>query len=154
KCLDDGTLKQPAGAPGSALDALGERNQSVPRLAVDSSGGVWLLVRHHPLPGGAGEAWVSSQLRYDGSQWSEPRVLPHSSNLMDNRPALAALRDGILAVYSSDTRTNTQGRDQDDLYTTVLTAGEKAGELHLAPDAPPPAAEVEPVHADEAADIA
>ena len=60
-------------------------------LASGKDGGLWLLARHHPLPGRAGEAWVSSATRYDGREWSEARELAHSSNLIDNRPAMAAL---------------------------------------------------------------
>jgi hypothetical protein len=130
------------------------RNKSLPRLAVDDSGGLWLLVRHHPLPGGAGEAWVSSSLRYDGQRWSAPRVLPRSSNLMENRPALSAFVGGLLAVYSGDTRTNTQGRDQDDLFAAVLRAPEAARAPQLVADAPAPEAQLETVHPDEPADVA
>ncbi|HEX8203416.1 MAG TPA: hypothetical protein VF590_23270 [Isosphaeraceae bacterium] len=154
KCLEDDTIKAPAGALDSAFGTLADRNKSLPRLAVDAAGGVWLVLRHHPLPGGAGEAWVSSHLRYDGQTWSAPRVLPHSSNLMENRPALAAVAGGILAVYSSDTRTNTAGRDQDDLFAAILTTPQGAGPPRLVADPPAPEPRLEPVHADEPADIA
>ena len=53
-------------ARAACSSELGDRDKSVPRLAVDDAGGVWLLLRHHPLAGAAGEVWVSSATRYDG----------------------------------------------------------------------------------------
>src|SRR5262249_13901720 len=67
KCLVDGKLMQPANAFRADQQ---RRNQSVPRLVVDNAGGVWLLYRQHPLPGGQGEVWNSYAVRYDGQQWS------------------------------------------------------------------------------------
>jgi hypothetical protein len=75
KCLADGKLVQPADDLERALQGKLERNRSHPRLAVDAAGGVWLLLRHHPLPGGAGEVWNSFALRYDGARWGVPRRL-------------------------------------------------------------------------------
>src|SRR5205085_2266391 len=54
KCLADGQLLEPAGDLGQAFAASPlRRNKSLPRLAVDASGGGWLLVRHHLVPGAA-----------------------------------------------------------------------------------------------------
>jgi hypothetical protein len=74
--------------------------------------------------------------------------------LIDNRPALVPLDKGLLAVYSSDRRYNTQNRGEDDLYLTLLDASAPAGEPRLADaeESPPP--EVEPVHPNENEDIA
>jgi hypothetical protein len=154
KCLADGQLRQPAGDLERAMNRRLKWNKSVPRLAVDAAGGVWLLVRHHPLPTKAGEVWDSYALRYDGRDWSAPRRLANSSNLMDNRPALVALEQDLLAVYSSDTRQRTQNRDQDDLFAAVLKATDAVSEPELVADKPAPAPEVPPAHADEPADVA
>src|SRR5205814_989896 len=95
KCLVDDQLMQPANPPQAFVSQLG-RGKSLPRLAVDAAGGVWLLLRHHPLPGGAGEVWDSFALRYDGKSWSSARHVPNSANLLDNRPATVAFGQGIL----------------------------------------------------------
>jgi hypothetical protein len=154
KCLADGTLRQPAGDLEKALGRRLKWNKSVPRLAVDGAGGLWLLVRHHPPPNKQGEVWDSYALRFDGKDWSAPRRLANSSNLMDNRPALAPFEKGLLAVYSSDTRLRTANRDQDDLFAAVLKAGEPVGAPELVADKPAPAAAVPEAHPDEAAEVA
>ena len=87
---------------------------------MDAAGGLWLLLRHHPLPGGRGEVWNSYALRYHGRQWSPIRRLASSADLIDNRPALTPLGEGILAVYSGDGRIRTANRDQDDLFAAIL----------------------------------
>ncbi|HEV7222886.1 MAG TPA: hypothetical protein VGN42_09320, partial [Pirellulales bacterium] len=153
KCLVDGDWKQPAGSLEEAFGDVLTRGKSVPRLAADAAGGLWLLVRHHPLAGGAGEVWHSYAMRYAGEKWESPIHLNNSSNLMDNRPALCPLPKGLLAIYSSDRRFNTQNRGQDDLYLTLLESGE-AAELQLADVADDPPAEVAAVHPNEAEDVA
>ena len=154
KCLIDGQWKEPSASLEDAFGDILTRGKSVPRLATDAAGGLWLLLRHHPLNDGAGEVWHSYAMRYNGKDWSEPIHLNNSSNLMDNRPALVSLDKGLLAVYSSDRRYNTQGRGEDDLYLTLLDASAEAGEPQLADAAAPPDAEVEPVHPNENEDVA
>jgi hypothetical protein len=156
KCWSGGEWKQPAGNLEQALSSALSRNKSHPRLAVDDRQGLWLLVRHHPLPGGNGEAWHSYAFRYAGNRWEGPRELTNSANLLDNRPALAAHGDGMLVVYSGDYRTRTQDRDQTDLFSAWLQAGQ-AGEAAEAPvlasiDATQVAA-MQPVHENESDDI-
>jgi hypothetical protein len=155
KCLVDGQLFQPAGDIEQAFGDVLPRNKSLPRLATDAGGGIWLLLRHHPLPGGApGEVWNSYALRYDGKQWSSPRRLAHSANLLDNRPALVPFAQGILAVYSSDNRLRTQNRGKDDLFATLLLPIGAAHAPELVAAEPVAEAKVAAVHPDEAADVA
>ena len=155
KCLADERLKQPAAALDDVLKELGDRGKSVPRLALDDSGGVWLLMRHHPLTGRAGEVWVSSATRYDGRSWSPLRRLPASTNLIDNRPALAAVGGGMLAVYSGDQRTSTADRGQDELFAAQLgIEGTPAAEPSLEEVAATPGAKLDTVHPNEREDVA
>ncbi len=155
KCLADGRLMEPAGDLEKAFAASPlRRNKSLPRLAVDASGGVWLLVRHHLVPGAAGEAWASFAFRYDGAKWGPVTVLADSANLMDVRPALVPFGQGVLAVYSGDDRIRTQNRDQDDLFAAVLRPAAPAGPPELVAAAPPLKAALTPVHPHEAEDIA
>jgi hypothetical protein len=154
KCLDDERLMVPAGGAEPKFGDLA-RNKSVPRLAFDDAGGLWLAFRHHPLPGGAGEVWVGSAVRFDGKGWSARRALASSANIIDNRPALIATNGGLLAVYSGDHRISTQTRGQDDLFAAVLgPEGSVAQEPDLVADTPAPAASLETVHPDEDADVA
>ena len=155
KCLADERLKQPAGDLEDALKELGDRGKSVPRVALDEAGGLWLLTRHHRLGGRAGEAWISSATRYDGRSWSPLRRLAASTNLIDNRPALAAFGGGMLAVYSGDQRTSTADRGQDDLYAAQLgVEGTSTAEPGLEDVATTPAAKLDTVHPRESEDIA
>ncbi len=155
KCLADGKLQQPAGDLEQVFTASRlVRNKSCPRLTVDETGGVWLFLRHHPLPGSAGEVWDSYVFRYDGKQWSPARHLMESANLMDNRPGAIPFGKGILTVYSGDNRIRTMNRQQSDLFATLMfPAGSMMG-MDLAADAPPGEATVPPVHPNEAADVA
>lgn len=155
KCLADGRLMQPAGALDDAFKGSLERNKSVPRLAVDEKGGVWLALRHHPLAGGQGEVWAGFCLRYDGKAWSPPRRLIDSANLIDNRPALVPHGPGVLVVYSSDRRVSTANRREDDLYASRLAPDTSDPEgVNLVPAQAAPAAELETVHPNEPADVA
>jgi hypothetical protein len=154
-CLADGRLKQPAGSLEDVFKELGERGRSVPRVAPDDSGGIWLLMRHHPLGGRGGEVWVSSATRYDGRGWSPLRRLPASTNLIDNRPALMPVDGGMLAVYSGDQRTGIANRGQDDLFAAQLGAeGTAAQEPSLEDVAETPKAKLATVHPNEREDIA
>ena len=157
-------LKSVSGKTVSRLDdasalkfgSIANRGKSVPRLAFDSGGNLWLLLRHHPMPGGnkQGEVWVGAALTFDGKTWSAPRLLASSMNLIDNRPALVALGSDLLAVYSGDYRQSAQTRVEDDLFAARLTAGAAATEPTLVPDGPAPAAELASVHPNEAEDVA
>jgi hypothetical protein len=154
KCLADGKLVQPAADLEHAFANRLRRNKSLPRLVVDAAGGLWLLLRHHPSVPPGGEVWSSFALRYDGKTWSTPRHLAASEDLLDNRPALLPFGQGVLVVHTSDQRSRTQNRNQNDLFATVL--GSKAAvhlpELEAAPSEPP--AKVRPVHQHEMADVA
>ncbi|HWB01162.1 MAG TPA: hypothetical protein VG713_21885 [Pirellulales bacterium] len=154
KCLVDSAWKQPTDDLEEAIEDVMPRGRSVPRLAADSKGGVWLAVRHALTKGGAGEAWQSYAMRFDGSQWGEPMKLVGSANLMDNRPALVEVNDGLLTVFSGDDRTKTQDRGQDDLFASVLKIDGKGvtPELEAAKD--PELENVPKVHPNEKDDIA
>src|SRR5207247_644844 len=74
-------------------------------------------------------------------------------NLLDNRPALAAFEDGILAVYSTDYRARTVNRGQDDLYAAVLHAPAAIEAMDLVPDVPAGGTKLAAVHPDEAQNV-
>ena len=81
------------------------RPKSFARLMTAADGRLWLLFRHHPLPGGLRETWAEYAMSFDGKAWSKPRMLADSDGILDNRPALAPCgADGVMAVYSSDWR--------------------------------------------------
>ncbi len=129
---------------------------SFPRLSMDGAGRLWLLYRRHPLVKGMTERWVSFATRYEGDGWAAAVQLPESSNLLDNRPALAPLKSGgVLAVYSSDGRKGgTNSAEENNLYAAALVAGGQAKEPVLKPAAGAgDGTVVELVHPDEVADI-
>jgi hypothetical protein len=154
KCLVDDKIQQPAAGPEKAFPEKPKVNKSLPRLAIGKDGGVWLLLRHHPWPGGNGEVWKSYALHYDGTRWAGPMALAGSLNLLDNRPALLPLGEGLLAVCSGDGRKNTTNRGQTDLFATLLAAPGPAGAPELAPDDLPSEPALKPVHANDSADVA
>jgi hypothetical protein len=155
KCLVGDKLMEPTADLQAVLNAHLPRGRSLPRLAVDAAGGLWLWLRHHPLPGNAGEVWDSYALRYDGKAWSGPRHIGSSSNLLDSRPALLAYQNGILAVHAGDDRLRTQQRDQDDLFAVLLKVPSAAKvEYVLKEDVPVTQRRVNPVHPREAEQVA
>ena len=81
-----------------------EHRVSMPRLAFDSAGRLWLAFRQHPLRTGLGEIWASYAAFYEADRWSEPIGVPGSTGLIDNRPALVSAGGGLMAVFSTDKR--------------------------------------------------
>ncbi|GIW78765.1 MAG: hypothetical protein KatS3mg105_0572 [Gemmatales bacterium] len=156
RCLENGTLKQPAEDLEKAFEGKLGRNKSVPQLAIGEDGGVWLLLRHHPSPGGGGEVWVSFAFYYDGAHWSGPFQLPASENLLDNRPPLVGHGKDMLVVYSGDSRSRTQSRGQDDLYASILRTpkGKEKPEMKLVKAVDPEKQNVPVVHKNETEDVA
>ena len=97
--------RRPSGTP---RPARGPKN-SLPRLAVDPSGRLWLAFRSaHPIwwnP--VGTVWSEYVVSCEGAECQGPIFLAHSDNLLDNRPAVIASRAGELVVIgSSDGRRN------------------------------------------------
>jgi hypothetical protein len=154
KCLVDGKIQKPSVQPEPTEARARAKNRSVPRLVVDAAGGLWLFWREHPLPGGGGEVWQSEFSHYNGREWSGAQVVGSSLNLMDNRPALLPMKEGLLTVFSGDDRKNTRSRDQTDLFVTVLTTDRKANAPNLVADEPPGEPKVPVVHKNETADVA
>ncbi len=143
--------KVTAGYPRGSMPP--KRRVSLPRIAFDGAGGLWLLYRRHAATAGAGERWISLATRLTAAGWTPALPLANSINLLDNRPALAAVEGGILAVHSTDGRTTgTKTAGQNDLYCSVLPSGAKAGALKLAPPPPGPT-NVITVHPNEVEDI-
>ena len=86
-------------------------SNSLPRLSIDGTGRFWLAFRTaHPIWWNPiGSVWTENLLSFDGKDWTKPIFINHSDNLLDNRPALAALGNGkLLIVNSSDGRRNYQ----------------------------------------------
>ncbi|NOX56970.1 MAG: hypothetical protein GXP27_21520 [Planctomycetes bacterium] len=154
KCLQEGQLVQPAAELAGLFGKKPLGRLSLPRLAVDRSGGLWLLFRRHPRPGsiGGGEVWHSYAVHFDGRSWARAVQLPHSSNLLDNRPALVPSNAGLLAVYSSDERKRTSVRKQSDLFVTTLTCDRPTHPPKLLGDRQPQA-EMPVVHPKEAEEL-
>ena len=160
KCYADGRLQQPQASPAVELDNL-PRPKSFARVMTAADGRLWLLFRHHPLPGGLRETWAEYAMTYDGKAWSQPRMLANSDGILDNRPALAPFGpDGVLAVYSSDWRLRgannlvPAGRVplKADLYSTLLRGGGPLSAPQLV-RAAAGSNDIEPVHPREAQDI-
>jgi hypothetical protein len=80
---------------------------TLPRLLADASGRLWLTYRS-PNPTfwmPIGTIWTEYLVSFDGKAWTPPIFLPHSDNLLDNRPALASIRPGeLMIIGSSDHR--------------------------------------------------
>jgi len=76
---------------------------SFPRLLADRGGRIWLAYRTaHPTWWTAvGTVWFENVVSFDGAAWSDPVFIPHSDNLLDNRPALASIAANELFLIGS-----------------------------------------------------
>ena len=93
--------------PNQGARMVAAPKNTLPRLLADSSGRLWLTYRSpHPtfwMPNGT--IWSEYLVSFDGKAWNPPVFLPHSDNLLDNRPAMAAPRAGeLMVIESSDHR--------------------------------------------------
>jgi hypothetical protein len=92
----------PARAECPSLPPPEPRN-TLPRLAVDASGRIWLAFRssHPTLWNPIGTVWSEYVASFDGKSWTGPIYLFRSDNVLDNRPALVSRRAGDLMVLES-----------------------------------------------------
>ena len=157
KVLAGGRILVPGDRLERVYGGLVDRPKSCPRLVIDGTGNVWLFFRHHAAASRAGMYWTSSVVRFDGRRWSPPQSAPDSDYIIDNRAALAASKQGVVAVYASDARLRerlniNRGEGQTDLYATLLSAPPAAAPQLAADSTLPPAARA--VHPRENEDIA
>ena len=93
--------------PSAAAPNKRSPRNSYPRLAVDSSGRIWLAFRSaYPVWWAeVGTVWTEHLTSFDGAAWMPPIYLHHSDNLLDNRPALVSRAAGsVMILNSSDGR--------------------------------------------------
>jgi hypothetical protein len=91
---------QPAGAAGFIAP-------SIPRLATDGNGNVFLAFRGRPggnMRVAVGSVWFEYVTRLQGGEWADAVWLPRSSNLLDNRPGVVAHDGTLTIIYSGDGR--------------------------------------------------
>ena len=93
--------------PNQAAPGQPNPHNFLPRLAVDSSGRIWLAFRsmHPNWWNPIGTVYTEYVTSFDGERWTHPVFLTHSDNLLDNRPAIVSPEAGRLFVLgSSDDR--------------------------------------------------
>ncbi|HSU66327.1 MAG TPA: sialidase family protein, partial [Tepidisphaeraceae bacterium] len=105
---------RPAAARAKANPKAGileqTRNQIAPcfpRLAIDPKGGVYLTFRGRTGQNwrvGVGSVWCEYVTHLSGEAWSTAAYIPRSNDVLDNRPALVASNDGLLAFFAGDGR--------------------------------------------------
>ena len=96
---------RPDGSGATSLSSTAKN--TLPRLAIDGSGRIWLAFRSpHPIWWNPiGTVWTEFLVSFDGKEWTPPIYLNHTDNILDNRPALVGLAGGkLLLVNSSDGR--------------------------------------------------
>ena len=95
---DVGNARHRADSDGAANYYATVKN-TLPRLAIDGSGRMWLAFRspHPTWWNPIGTVWTEYLVSFNGKEWTRPIFLNHTDNLLDNRPALAAVANGKLA---------------------------------------------------------
>ena len=108
----------------SAMTDPSGESVSLPTLACDPSGVVWLLYRTHGQRiGHMGTTFPLHAAHWQGSKFSEPLPLARSDYIQDSRPALAPIRGGLVCVSTSDDRVRfaaMNARAANHLVATVL----------------------------------
>jgi len=146
--------RRPAQAIGPRANAP---LNSLPRLAIDSAGAVYLAFRSLDGPFNSrspvGSVWFEHVAYFDGHNWYGPVFLPRTDGLLGSRPALVAFEPGhLLAVSAMDHRQSTpQGlgalaadRINSDLYSADLrldgvpAPAAKAELMKIKPERPSP----------------
>ena len=106
RCIDgDRLLDAPDPVAGAALPL--QAMNSMPRIAADGSGRIWLAYRHRQeaRSSAVGGAWVGQVTSLAGKQWAVPAVLAGSDGMLDNRAAIVVPGDGPpLVFYGGDGR--------------------------------------------------
>ena len=130
---------------------------SIPRVVIDEADRVWVFYRRHPLRSGLGERWAGYANYYAGGDWAGEVALPYSDNVLDNRPALVgAGQQGILAIYSTDSRTfSVRDARNNQLRAAWLSAGDKPQTAALRAVVPelPSTNRDTPIHPDESQQV-
>ena len=143
RVLQGGKLSEPAQAPsvpftpGAASGKKGSAQKlSLPRLAADETGRIWLAVRSPRLGTRVtvGTTWFEHVSCYSGGEWTQETVCPASDGILDNRPALVPQRGGGLTVINAaDGRFGTGGK----LPSWYIKALQKEGQKVVQKKAPP-----------------
>ncbi len=91
-----------------------------PRLACDGQGQIWLSFRGKPGSNwrvGVGSIWCEYLTRLGEEGWTKAVWIPHSNNILDNRPALVPVgAQSVLAVFSGDGRGEVGSLDVEDVH--------------------------------------
>lgn len=101
-----------------------------PRLTCDKQGHVCLAFRGKP--GGnwrvqVGSVWCEYLTRLDRDGWADAVWIPHSNNILDNRPALISTgNEAALIVYSGDGRGEDNPLDMEDVHLPGASDDEPA----------------------------
>jgi hypothetical protein len=129
--------------PGAGAALPTGPRHSIPRVAVDADGQVYLAFRVITnMIAGVGGVWAENVIYYDGQTWHGPVTLAATDGLLTNRPALVPLAGGDLMIVSgmdhrqspllvSSSRTNVASINYD-LYAAELQVP-RAQSVNLTP---------------------
>ena len=104
KALASGFVPEKKGKYVADASSDGDSTRSsFPRIAIDSSGIVYLVYRTRYTSSltEAGTAWSGKAVYFDGANWSGPIAIPHADQWNDNRPALLAAAGGDLIIATA-----------------------------------------------------
>ncbi|MCA9063675.1 MAG: hypothetical protein KDA96_11470, partial [Planctomycetaceae bacterium] len=91
-----------------------------PRLTCDHSGHVWLAFRGKPGTNwrvNVGSVWCEYLTCLGADGWTDAVWVPHTNNILDNRPAIAAIGNSEVAlVFSGDGRGEVDPLDETDVH--------------------------------------
>jgi hypothetical protein len=107
----DGQFTKPAQSIRSVLQGRMQQFHEYPRLSVDGAGRPWVVFRYgwYRMPGIRMWLWTAYAVRYDGSSWSSPILLPMEGR-KNHRTAMVTDSEGRMHLaYVVDGRASSKG---------------------------------------------
>jgi hypothetical protein len=117
-------------------------NNSVPRLAIDPAGTVFLAFRtkagralssDNATGASVGSIWIEQMVYFDGKTWSGPGVIANSDGLLDNRPVILPLEAGHLLFAQATDHRLSPPPGADLLHFDTVNSDIYAAELTIEP---------------------
>ena len=117
-------------------------NNSIPRLAVDPAGTVYLAFRtkagralssDNSTGASVGSIWIEQMVYYDGKTWNGPAVIANSDGLLDNRPVILPLEAGHLLFAQATDHRLSPPPGPDLLHFDTVNSDIYAAELTIQP---------------------
>jgi hypothetical protein len=164
--LENGKFRQPEADLAVAMPQRYSRFIELPRIACDAQGRIWVALEARTSTGtnrpdffAGGGKWEHFLTTLEGGQWTPAMPIPDTASRPETPFQVAAGTSGIWMAWTTDNRPFGAGRARrESMSANAIAAapfrGSGAPPAPLLKEFSEPAARYEPVHPNEAADVA